>query len=512
MDGHFSNSPIIPYRYSGRVQGARVTLESESPLSVVPRTSMAAFDGIGAGPSPAGPTRIGRLLPLSLPVLLCACVGLPTQNPPAPAAPMQWQAAQSVDSLRDSWLGDFADPRLPGLVAEALANNHDLRLAAARLRAAEARARIAGADLLPQAQLGLDASRRGGGNDASGDYYGLQADISWEADLWGRLGNASRAAALDALASEQDYRAARLSLAATVTRNWFRVIEAGLQLQLARHTSDSFGRSLAIIEQRYRRGLDSALDVRLARTDLAAAHANQAARERDLDAARRSLELLLGSYPRGALEVAPALPAMPRAVPAGLPAQLLARRPDLLAAEQRMSAAGQRLDEARKNRLPSLRLTARGGSASDELRQLLDWDNLVWSLLAGLTQPLFQGGRLEAEQLLARARHQEAWEEYAQAVLTAFREVETALSAEARYREQEAALAEASQQAREAERLAESRYRQGLEGIITLLEARRRAFNAESSLLRIARERLENRVDLHLALGGGFETPEEQQP
>lgn len=473
---------------------------------------MAVFSGIAAGTVALPLPGAGRLLPLVLPLLLSACIGLPTRNPSAPEAPTHWQAGESAEALQKAWLDDFTDPLLSGLVATALANNHDLRIAAARMRAAEARARIAGADLLPQADIGLDAARRGGNRESASDGYGLSASIAWEADLWGRLGDAARATTLDALAGEQDYRAARLSLAATVARNWFQLIEAGLQLQLARHTSESFRRSLEVIEQRYRRGLDSALDVRLARTDLAAAQANEAARERDLDATRRGLEVLLGDYPGGNLQPAPALPAMPHEVPAGLPAQLLARRPDLLAAEQRLSAAGQRLDEARKNRLPRLRLTASGGTASDELRRLLNWDNLVWSLLAGFAQPLFQGGRLQAEQALAEAQHGEAWAEYAGAVLDAFREVETALSAEPRYRVQEAALREAAEQAREAERLAESRYRQGLEGIVTLLEARRRAFTAESSRLRVARERLENRVDLHLALGGGFDTAQEQHP
>ncbi len=459
----------------------------------------------------SSPARLFAARGLWLLPLLAACVVEPTRNPPPPAAPQHWQAAEAVGALGASWMGDFADPRLAGLVTEALAHNRDLQAAAARVRADQARARIAGADRLPQAEAGLQAARRGDG-DGTGDGYEVLAGVSWEADLWGRLDNVARASALDALASEQEYRAARLSLAAAVARNWFQLIEADLQRRLAERTRRSFQRSLEIIEQRYRRGLNSALDVRLARTDLAAAQANLAAQGRDLDASRRSLEVLLGGYPEGSLEPAAELPAMVQSVPAGLPAQLLSRRPDLVAAERRLSAAGQRLDAARKNRLPSLRLTAQGGTASDELRRVLDWDDLVWSLLAGLTQPLFQGGRLDAEQALAEAVHGEAWAAYAQVVLTAFREVESALSAEAPYREQEAALAQATREAQEAERLAEARYRQGLVGIITLLEARRRAFTAESSWLRAARERLENRLSLYLALGGGFETAEDPPP
>jgi multidrug efflux system outer membrane protein len=450
------------------------------------------------------------LVVMSLALALNGCVTLPTQAPQPPAVPAHWQAPSSLEnSVGQSWLDDFQAPGLVRLVEGALRHNRDLQATAARMEAARAQARIAGAPLLPQAELGLDAARgTSASNRSPSADFGLQAQIQWEADLWGRLGDAARAAAQDAMAAERDWRAARLSLAAAVARGWFSVIETGQQLRLARHTGESFRRSLEVIEERYRRGLDSALEVRLARTDVAAADANLAARQRELDAAVRSLERLLGRYPGAALEATSELPGMRGQVPAGLPAELLARRPDLLAAEQRLSAAGERLEEARKNRLPTLSLTARGGTASEQLRDLLDWDNLVWRLLAGVVQPLFQGGRLQAEQALAKARHREAWAAYAQAVLTALSEVETALAAEARYREQEISLATATREAREAELLAEARYRQGLVDIITLLESRRRAFDAESTWLRTARERLDNRVGLYLALGGEFRVEE----
>jgi len=450
-----------------------------------------------------------------LALLGTGCTVLPVEPLETLTAPADWSAQfPQAPGTPQRWLEDFDAPHLQELVASALADNPDLRAAAARVAAARARARIAGAPLLPDAELGLDAARSkqrisGGTSARTSTSFNLEAAVSWDPDVWGRLGNTARAAAVDAEAARADYRGARLLLAADVARSWFAAIEAELQVQLAARTVESFRDSLAVIEERYRAGLNTALDVRLARENVASGENVLATRRRERDAVLRTLEVLLGRYPRAELTVAAALPGVRDAVPAGLPAALLERRPDLVAAERRLQAAGERLEEARKNRLPSVRLTASGGTASNQLRELLDWDNLVWSLLAGITQPLFQGGRLSAEQALAQADRGEAWAAYAQAVLVAFREVETALGADVRYVEQEAALRRASEEAGAAADLALARYRQGLTDIVTLLEAQRRAFTAESSRLRTARERLANRVALYLALGGDFGEPEQ---
>jgi outer membrane protein, multidrug efflux system len=175
-----------------------------------------------------------------------------------------------------------------------------------------------------------------------------------------------------------------------------------------------------------------------------------------------------------------------------------------VAAALRLDAADLAVSGARKARLPSVRLTGSGGTATEHLRDLLDFDRLVWSLVGGVTEPLFAGGRISAEIALARARDREALAGYARAVLGAFREVETALAAGADYERQEEALNTAASESAEAADLAMERYAQGLVDIVTLLEAQRRAFTAESARLRTVRERLDNRVNLYLALGGDF--------
>jgi NodT family efflux transporter outer membrane factor (OMF) lipoprotein len=461
------------------------------------------------------------IIPALLVLALAGCAGF---GPAAPdretplAIPDSWQAGTS-GGWRPGWLDALGDPALTRLVEEAVGNNFELRSAAARMQAARAQARIAGADRLPEARLTAGASRsdRGvnSGTTARGDdpvdNFQLNGQLTWEADLWGRLSDASRAARAQWRAAQADYEAARLSLAANIARRWFDVTAARAQTRLARDTVESFDNNLATIENRYRQGIGEALDVRLARNNLANAEANLAQRRRQQDNLARELETLLGRYPSGAMVPPENLPEIAGPVPPGLPAELLERRADITAARARLRAAGYRLANAEKNRLPGITLTATGGAASDSLRNLLDLDTFIWSLAGDLVQPLFQGGRLAAERDLARADDDEALNNYAQTVLTAFREVEDALDSGAYLAEQVAAARRAATEARAAEELALDQYRRGLTGIITLLESQRRKFNADSALIDIVNLRLQNRINLHLALGGDFRTPGGQQ-
>lgn len=455
-----------------------------------------------------------RLVTAILPWLLASCAATqPNMDLAIIDPPEHWTSRDASEEVTPvDWLDDFDSPQLRALVQQALASNHDLMAAIFRVDAARARARIAGANRQPATDLQFSAARNQvrsvsgvSDNVRVGSLYRLEGSISWDADIWGRLGNIARAAAADAEAAHADLMAARLLLAGEVAQAWLAVTESSLQAALAANTVDVYERSLVIIESRYRSGIGNALEVRLARENLASAQGELAARLREQDAAMRVLEVLTGQYPAAEVVVGVStLPAILNPVPAGLPVELLTRRADIAAAELRLLAASERAEATARNRLPGLRLTAGGGVTSNELRELLDWDNLVWSLFAGLTQPLFHGGRLSAEQTLAFAQHREIYEQYAMVVLTAFREVETALAAESHLLAQESALQRAADEASAAAHLAQSRYQQGLADIITLLEAQRRAFIAESSLLRTKRDRLDNRVTLYLALGGDF--------
>lgn len=445
-------------------------------------------------------------------VLLSGC----TTPPPEPLSlasskvePVANWSAEGVLSgpVNEAWLERLGESQLNALVAESLLGNQALRAAAARAQAARARARIAGAAQLPRLDLGIGAARRGsgsGGRRTTANSFDTTLSASLEADLWGRVSATTRAAALDALGSEADYAAARLSLVANVARAWFNLVEATLQVQLAQEAVSNFRDNLAVVEDRFRAGLNSALDVRLERANLAGAESRLEARRVDRDLAARTLEVVLGRYPSDRLRPAMRLPGLGAAVPAGVPAAVLDRRPDLRVARLRLEANNARVSVALKNRLPKVTLTASGGLSSSALRQFLDFDSLLFAIAADLAAPLLRGGELQGERDLARAEASEALATYADAVLNAFREVESALTAGAQLARQQVALETAARESSAAEDLALELYRSGLTDIVTWLEARRRAFDARSSLLSVSNQRLQNRISLHLALGGDF--------
>jgi NodT family efflux transporter outer membrane factor (OMF) lipoprotein len=309
-------------------------------------------------------------------------------------------------------------------------------------------------------------------------------------------------------AAVADYRGARLSIAAQTMKAWFATAEASQQLALAEATVESFTNSTQQVRQRYESGIRSSLDLRLSLANLAGAEALLKQRRRQLDAAVRQLEVLLGRYPGRELEVPKELPDTPPPIPAGLPADLIDRRPDLAAAERRLAASDERYKAARRDRYPRFSLTATGGTSTKGLRDLVDGDFSVWSLAFNLLQPVFQGGRLRAAVDLSEAQANETLINYAGAALRAYAEVETALASEEYLAEREGDLALAREQSRAAERLSENRYAAGLENFITVLESQRRALQADGEWIAARRQRLENRVDLYLALGGGFEREE----
>jgi NodT family efflux transporter outer membrane factor (OMF) lipoprotein len=455
--------------------------------------------------------------------LFAGCVSAPERRQPDVdiTVPQAWTAGDLVpaDPPDATWWNSFGDAQLGPLVDLAIERNHDLQAAAARLDRAVAQAKSAGADLKPSVGLGLDASRQRMNfigfplPDAEGvpsstfESFGLSLDARWEVDLWGRIRAGARAAVAEMQATEADLHGARLSIAAQTVKVWFSILEAHEQATLAEESARSFRLSTDQVRSRYELGIRPALDLRLALSNLAAAEALLQLRRNQLDLAVRQLEVLLGHYPDGTvLETFEArkLPPTPGPVPAGLPAELIGRRPDLIAAERRLAAADQRYLVARRSLYPRLVLTGSGGTSTDALSDLLDGDFRVWALLAGLTQPLFEGGRLRANVEGADASSQEALSFYVGSALDAFAEVESALASERFLAEREAYVAEAAEQLVAAQRLAEERYRTGVGIYLVVLESQSRALTAQSELLTVRRLRLDNRVNLHLALGGGF--------
>lgn len=432
----------------------------------------------------------------------------PTVENPV-SAPEGWVAATTGKGGRISggWLKDFNDPRLENLVNQAIAHNHNLAVSAARMREARLGAIADRAQLLP----GLDTSGSASGSDvnngAGSENYRLSLNAGWEPDLWGRLRKLSRAGSNNAFAAADDYQAARLSLAASTARAYYNLVSAKRQLTLAEEILESFEKNLRIIERNYKGTGEGALDIQFGRNNVASAKRSLEARKLDHDEASRTLELLLGHYPAAQIRATSGLPKLGKSVPAGIPAQLLERRPDLRAAKARLLASAERADAARLDLLPSISITGSSSNITSDFSKLLDLDNLVSSVAGRFSQSLFSGGELTSKARAAVERNRAELHRYAQSVLEAFREVESALAADRSLARQEVFLGEQLKQAVLAERQAERDYTEGVNlNILSVLEAQRRANNARASSIILRNQRIRNRIDLHLALGGDFVT------
>ena len=412
-----------------------------------------------------------------------------------------------------SWMDDLADPKLEAVMAEAMQHNFGILAAEARLDAALAGTIASSASIWPtlSASLNKNESRR---SSASGiqqtpvsKTYGLTGRFNWEIDLWGKLRNGHRADLADAQGAVADFEAARLMIAGRAAKAWYNLIEAEQQLALAKKILEAFESSVRIVEEGFARGIGSALDVRLVRANLASAASTHEQRLRARDAAVRTMEIILGRYPSGAYQAADAWPTIKSEVPAGLPSELLLRRPDVMSAERDLAAAQQRKFEAKKAMLPSLDLTLTRGTSDTSADNLLDLDaRRVWSRVWNISQPLFQGRRLKANAERAEANHRLAVANFTSVAITAFKEVEDALSEQGSFSRDYELQKVATEESVAAEVLAWERYESGLADITTALDAVRRSIAAQRSLIQITNQRIQSRIDLYLALGGGFTT------
>jgi len=427
--------------------------------------------------------------------------------------PGSWVAASSGNEGRIStgWVAGFGDPGLTGAVNEALEHNKNLQAAAARLREVGEVSMIARARQLPTVGLSgdaaLSAARIGSSDRTTADRYGLSLAAAWEPDLWGRLRAGRQVAEAEERASIEDFRGARLSLAGNTAKAWCNLISAQSELELAEVTLSSFEQNLRIIDRIYRGTGEGALDIQFGRTNVSSARRAVEARQLDLAESARSLELLLGRYPGGLARGSQKLPPLRSNVPAGLPADLVERRPDLAAARQRVFASARRADISRTALLPSFSITGSGGVATTRFSELLNPQLLAASIAGRFSQVITQGGAVSAEARAALARNEAQLHQYAQLALLAFREVESTLAADRSLAAQEEFLRAELEQAALAERQADRDYAEGFNpNILSVLEAQRRANNARLSMIRLQNARLQNRIDLHLALGGDFRT------
>ena len=405
----------------------------------------------------------------------------------------------------DAWLRTFNDEQLNNIVSQTMLSNYDVRIAATRVENARSLAIINGASQLPSADVSVGASEsglvNGGGSTSS---YTWAFNVRWEADLWSKLRDTTSASVADFEASEADYEAMRHSIAANTARAWYNAITALQQYQLALETLHSYENTAKLIERRFETGISSALELRLALTSVANARSSVASANQQLMGGQRSLQLLIGEYPDGKFPLTETLPTLELSVPVGLPSSLISRRPDIVAAERRLVAADKRFSRSRKDLIPSISLNGSIDGADSSLGNLTDIDYWFWNLMGSITQPIYRGKRLQSAMESAKSDAERATLNYGKMVLNAFREVEQALASEIFLAEREAALKEAQVQSAAAEKLAWDEYTSGISDIITVLESQRRAVLAKTSYISSRNQRIQNRIDLFLALGGSF--------
>jgi multidrug efflux system outer membrane protein len=453
--------------------------------------------------------------------LVAACSLAPRYHRPAAPVAAEWEpgaagpppsAAPPTSEL--GWRDVFGDPRLQALVALALENNRDLRVAALNVERTRAQYRIERADQLPSVDAAASASRQRvpadlspAGRALTTTSYTVGAAVTaFELDLFGRVRSLSAAALEELFATEEARRSAHLSLVGAVATQYLALRSLDDQIALARATLETVQASYDLTGRSYDAGRTSELDLRTAEAQVQTARFNLSAAELQRGRAERALVLLVGAPLQGDLPPAEPLDAQ-RVVadlPAGVPSDVLQRRPDVLAAEHALRAANARIGAARAAFFPSISLTAFGGKASAELSGLFDPGADTWSFAPRITLPIFAGGALRASLDAAEVRKSVEIARYEGAVQAAFREVADALAARAeldvQLQAQEARVA--AEQRRY--QLSDLRYRKGVDSYLVVLTAQRDLFAAQQQLILSRLARLSNLVDLYRALGGGW--------
>lgn len=428
--------------------------------------------------------------------------------------PLDYEEAANAatGAVVNGWLKSFGDPELEAIVAEAIQNNLNLRAAVARVDAAAGFATQAGAELTPVVGLGGSGSAREGFStgDPALSTSGVALNASWELDIWGRVRSQAQAGQAAFEGAQFQLEWAYQSIAAQTAKVWFLVTEAALQLKLAEEALALYERTLDIIEAKYEQGQVTSREVALARANVARGNNTIRAARGAKQQASRALEVMLGRYPAAKIEGADDLVATPPSIPVGLPSELLERRPDLRAAERNIAARFLSIQTAEAARLPTISLTAGAGTSSADLTNILALDSNYWTVGANFMAPIFTGGALEAQVDINSAQFQEAMANYGLLALGAFSEVEQGLANDTLLREREAFLREALAESTEALRVATKQFDVGRVDFLNVLQQQGQVVSAQVDLLNMRDQRLQQRIDLHLALGGSFDANTER--
>jgi len=453
-----------------------------------------------------------RLLLIALSCTLTACLGEPYSRPDL-AVPSQYRFSmvQTQGAADTLWWTRFGDPALDALVAEALANNEDVRIAAARVDEYYGAKVTTRAPLFPAIGYTGSAGKEqrselvyGPGSDEALSFSNAGLAAGWEIDVWGRVRNLTAAADADWRATEADRRAAVLSLVSAVTSGYITLLSLDDQLATSQRTLASRRQALDVFEKRYKGGVISKVELSQARSQYEVAAAAVPVLQQQIAQQENALAVLVGRNPGPIARGQPLIALGTPVVPAGLPSEILTQRPDVVAAEQSLIAANARVSAARALYFPTISLTGLLGFASLDLDDLFDSGSDTWNYAGSVTGPIFQGGAVLGVNKQAEAQRAQLLAYYEKTVQRAFADVDDALIATQKTTERNAAQRRQVEALRDYARLSRKRYEGGYSSYLEVLDAEASLFNAELLYSQGQRERLLAHVDLYKALGGGW--------
>ena len=471
--------------------------------------------------------------PLTLALLLgllglASCTVGPSYQRPSTAdlTPSQWRnstptahaATTQASSLRSAWWEIFGDRELDALEAKAVASNQDLAAAVARIEQSRSTARQTASSFYPQAQGSASFTRArtnlaGAGmtglpaQGTTGNTYSVPFDLSYEVDLWGKIRRNFESATAQVRVSQAEAKSVQLALTGDVATNYFQIRTLDSQAALLRRTVQLRQETVDTLQQRFKACTIPEIDLSRAQTDLATAQADLVAVQRERAQTQNALAVLCGSAASDFAVTEKPLSTTAPEIPAGLPSELLQRRPDVAGAEQTLVARNAEIGVAVAEYFPSVSLTASGGTMSVDAKSLFSAQSGVWSFGPSLNVPLFTGGRTAAEVARSKAIYSESVAHYKQIILGAFRDVEDALAAAYYWGQQQTAYQNAETAARRATELAQLRYQRGVVGNLEVIDAERTQLQVELLARRAEGQRVAATVQLIRALGGNWDSP-----
>jgi len=441
-------------------------------------------------------------------LLACSSISELDENIKNIDLPKNWQENQKALQVESNWLNQLGNKQVQQLVKSALASNHQLKIQAFTVEIQKQQLIVSGSSLWPSLDLSLRSGRsKNNSVNTISNSSSVDLNLSYELDLWGKLSAADQQANLTYMAEQASFEQSKQQLVVDVVTTWFSVIEAEKLLALYESRVKNSQQNLEIIESGYNSGLSEALDVYLTRNELN----NELTRVSEQKSSKkrliRRLERLVGDYPKGELLVEAQLPLLTSDIPLGLPSELISRKPHLIASWYKLLAKDAGLAYAHKQRFPSLSLTASVGDTSSDIDDLLSGSSLAWSLFGNLSAPLFNAGRLEANEEKARLALKQEEQLYLDTLYNAFTEVENAITEEESLKYSYQSMLAAQENAKVAATLSFEQYQSGLVNYTTVLDAQTRSFDAQTTLITLKNRLIANRIKLHLALGGDFSIP-----